>query len=100
MDDPEGPLKGAEKITKKILADSKPPLRVVSLFIPEVNTETEMHAQLDIERNLHASFSNLQCSWLCPYDPELLDELELLIQNLDAQTPESFEQTMHQTPTC
>ena len=73
MDDPEGPLKGAEKITKKILADSKPPFRVVSLFIPEVNTETEMQAQLDIERNLHASFSNLQCSWLCPYDPDKIE---------------------------
>jgi hypothetical protein len=68
MDDPDGPVKGAEKIEKKILAESKPPFRVVSVFVPEINTEVQMRAQLDIERNLHASFSNRQCLWLCPYD--------------------------------
>jgi hypothetical protein len=67
MDDPEGPLKGAEKVVNKILADSKPPFRVVSIFVPEVNTVDQMVAAIDIERNRHASFNNLQCSWLCPY---------------------------------
>ena len=74
MDDPEGALKGAEKITKKILADSKPPFRVVSIFVPEVNTDAEMKAQLDIEHERHASFSNLQCSWLCPYDVSKIED--------------------------
>lgn len=74
MDDPEGPLKGSEKIANKILADSKPPFRVVSIFIPEVNTDAQMQAQLDIESNRHASFSNLQCSWLCPYDLNKIED--------------------------
>ena len=67
MDDPDGPLKGAEKITNKILADSKPPFRVVSVFVPEINTVEQMMAEVDIEHNHHISFSNMQCSWLCPY---------------------------------
>jgi hypothetical protein len=68
MDDPEGPLKGAEKITNKILTDAKPPFRVVSILIPEINTDAQMQTQLDVEQNRHALFGNLQCSWLCPYD--------------------------------
>ncbi len=67
MDDRDGALKGAEKIMNKIFADSKPPFRVVSVFVPEIITDEQMAAGLDIERNCHASFSNLQCSWLCPY---------------------------------
>ena len=68
MDDPEGTLKSAEKIMNKIFADSKPPFRVVSVLVPEINSDAQMAAALDIERNCHSSFSNLQCSWLCPYD--------------------------------
>jgi hypothetical protein len=68
MDDPEGALKGAEKIMNKILADSKPPFRVVSVFVPKINSDEQMAVGLDIERNRHSSLSNLQCSWLCPYD--------------------------------
>jgi len=74
MDDPEGPLKGAEKIANKILADSKPPFRIIATLIPEINTEAQMVAELDIERNRHASFSNLQCSWLCPYDVDNIED--------------------------
>lgn len=80
MDDPEGALKGAEKIMNKILADSKPPFRVISIFIPEVNTDAEMAAAVDIERSRHASFSNLQCSWLCPY----------YLENIEASIREEF----------
>lgn len=80
MDDPEGPLKGAEKIMNKILADSKPPFRVVSVLVPEINTDAQMAAELDIERNRHASFGNLQCSWLCPYD----------LENIEASILEEF----------
>ncbi len=74
MDDPEGALKGAEKIMNKIFADSKPPFRVVSVFIPEINSDEQMAAALDIERNFHSSFSNLQCSWLCPYNLENIED--------------------------
>jgi hypothetical protein len=80
MDDPEGALKGAEKITKMMLADSKPPLRIISVFIPEVNTVEEMMAGVDIERNRHASFGDLQCSWLCPY----------YLENIQADIREEF----------
>ena len=68
MEDSEGALKGAEKIMNKIFANSKPPFRIVSLFVPEINSDAQMSAALDIEHNFHSSFSNLQCSWLCPYD--------------------------------
>ncbi len=74
MDDPEGPLKGAEKITNKIFADSKPPFRVVSVLVPEINSDAQMAAALDIERNCHSSVINLQCSWLCPYDLENIED--------------------------
>ena len=74
MNDPEGPLKGAEKIAKQLLVESKPPFRIISTFIPEINTEAQMIAELDIERNRHASFGNLQCSWLCPYDLDNIEE--------------------------
>ncbi len=77
MDHPEGPLKNAEAITNKILADSKPPFRVVSTFIPEINTAEEMTAAVDIEHNRHASFGKLQCSWLCPY---YLEDIEASIR--------------------
>lgn len=68
MEDPEGALKGSEKIMSRIFADSKPPFRVVSVFVPEIDSEARMAAGLDIEYNFHSSFSNHQCSWLCPYD--------------------------------
>jgi hypothetical protein len=77
MDDPAGPLKGAEKIASKILADSKPPFRVVSIFVPEIDTVERMNAEVDIEHNRHISFGNLQCSWLCPY---FLDKIEANIR--------------------
>jgi len=80
MDDPEGALKGAEKITNTILADSKPPFRVISAFIPEINTIEQMMAEVDIERNRHLSFSDLQCSWLCPY----------YLENIQADIREEF----------
>lgn len=68
MDYPEGALKGAEKLMNKIFADSKQPFRVVSVLVPEINSDAKMTAAIDIERNCHASFNNVQYSWLCPYD--------------------------------
>ena len=74
MDDPEGALKGAEKIMKKIFADSGPPFRVVSVLVPEIDSDARMAAGLDIERNCHSSFNSLQCSWLCSYDVANIDD--------------------------
>ena len=68
MEDPEGALKGANKIMNKMFANSKPPFRIISLFVSEINSDAQMSAALDIEHIFHSSFSNLQCSWLCPYD--------------------------------
>ncbi len=68
MDNTEGALKDAEKLMNKIFADSKQPFRVVSVLVPEINSDARMTAAIDIELNCHALFNNVQCSWLCPYD--------------------------------
>lgn len=80
MDYPEGTLKGAEMITNKLLADSKPPFRIVSTFIPEIKTAEGMAAEVDIEHNRHTSVGKLQCSWLCPY----------YLENIEASILEEF----------
>ncbi len=74
MVDPDGALKGSEKIMNKIFANVKPPFRVVSALVPEINSDVQMAAAIDIEHNIHSSFSNLHCSWLCPYDLEKIED--------------------------
>jgi hypothetical protein len=70
MDDPEGPEKGAEKIVKEIMAETKTPFWVIASLIPSINTREQMDAALNIEHNLHASFSERKYTWLCPYSTD------------------------------
>ena len=67
IDDPEGVLNGARKIKDRILADAKPPFRIVSRMVPESNTEEQIAAIIEIEHNDHITFNKLQGSLLCPH---------------------------------
>lgn len=73
MDDPDGHVKGAEKIINMILTASQHPLRIVGRLVPNLNTEESISAELEIERYTHAAFNNFQFSLMCPYQLENID---------------------------
>jgi hypothetical protein len=67
MQNEEGLSKGAEDIMNKILADSKPPFRIVSRLIPPLIMEEQIQANAKIESTFHSTFHNFAGSLLCPY---------------------------------
>lgn len=80
MSHPEGELKGAEEIMASRIA---PMLRngttthIVSRLIPQVKTEKERMANVNIEHKYHSIFDNLNISLMCPYPVEdIQSELE------------------------
>jgi hypothetical protein len=67
MHNKEGVLKGVEDIMSTILADSKPPFRIVSRLIPEIITEEQIAANIKIESTYHSTFHKFPGILLCPY---------------------------------
>jgi DcmR-like sensory protein len=65
--DPSGLLHGIEKISERIIAESRPPFRVVGRFIKNFEEEVGMRANMLIERSLHSTFAKFQGSFMCPY---------------------------------
>jgi hypothetical protein len=56
MHNKEGVLKGVEDIMNTILADSKPPFRIVSRLIPEIITDEQTAANKN-RKYIHFSLS-------------------------------------------
>jgi hypothetical protein len=50
---------GVEDIMNKILADSKPPVRIVSRLIPQVITEEQMEANIKNRKYISSHFSKI-----------------------------------------
>jgi hypothetical protein len=63
MHNKEGVLKGVEDIMSTILADSKPPFRIVSRLIPEIITEEQIAANIKIESTYHSTFHEFPVSY-------------------------------------
>lgn len=74
LDDPEGPMRGAEKSTKMIMADLKSSFRIVSNLFPNEKTDEAISAHLAIEHNFHVAFDKFQGSVMCPYNIENVKE--------------------------
>ena len=73
FDHPDGPKKGGEENLKMILADSKPPFRIVSGLIPNRTTTEGVRAQMELEQDFHSSFDKYDCSVICPYNIEKME---------------------------
>ena len=67
QNDPDGLLKGIDRLSQRILAESKPPFRVVARFIRNYEKEVDRQANMFDERNTHSSFDEFQGSFICPY---------------------------------
>ena len=70
---PEGIAKGFDDIIKRVTSDSKPPYWIVGRIIPNVSTIDGIETELEVERLLHKHFDKYECSFLCSYN---LDEIE------------------------
>ena len=66
--DPNGILIGYENIVKQVIANKKPPYRIVGRMMPNIGIEEIMAVQIVIERMAHATFENLNSTVLCTYD--------------------------------
>jgi hypothetical protein len=79
MSHPEGELKGAEEIMTSGIPPvlRNRPAHIVSRLIPQVKTEKERIANVNIEQRFHSMFHNLNISLMCPYPVEdIRSELE------------------------
>ena len=87
MNHPNGIFKGFDEILKKIISDSKPPYWIAGRVIPNVSTTNGIKAELELERVVHRNFDDLNCSFLCSYNLDKLEEkkrtvwLEHLLKN-------------------
>jgi len=52
----------------RILADSKPPFRLVSRIVSDVSTAQGISAELKLEDEFHKSFCDFKGTVICPYD--------------------------------
>ena len=68
--DPKGLLHGYKTTVKQILADSKPPYRIVGRIIQDLSTKKAVEAELQLERSFHSNFESFDGCVLCtyPYD--------------------------------
>lgn len=66
--DPAGLEKGIEKLTNRILEGKKPPIRLVSRYIKEVEAEEDARANMLVESLTHSCFHDFKGLMLmCPY---------------------------------
>ncbi len=65
----EGPIKGFSSIVKEIMAELKSSsrFRMIARAIPDVYTEEQMAAELEVERAYHSSFDSFGGSLLSSY---------------------------------
>lgn len=66
IDHPQGLEKGLEDIKDQILADSKPPYRIVGRC-SELNTRKQIESDTDIQRTVHSTFRGFPGSVMCSY---------------------------------
>ncbi len=51
-----------------ILADLRPPFRMVSRIVHDISTMNGMSVEIELERSTHQSFEGFGGSLICPYD--------------------------------
>ncbi len=61
-------IQNARKNLERILADSKPPFRVVSRIVSDVSTVEGISVELKLENDFHNSFDGFDGTVICPYD--------------------------------
>ncbi len=61
-------IKSAKENLKRILADSRPPVRLVSRIVADVSSLSGMTAEMKLEREFHNAFDDFGGSVICPYD--------------------------------
>ena len=61
-------LEGCKNNIATILAESKPPFRIVARAVPDVSTHEGMLTELELEHYLHSTFDEFGGSVICPYD--------------------------------
>ena len=95
---------GFNEILRETTAGLKPPYRVMGRVIPNVSTKKGIITELKLERLFHSTFHNHDCSFLCPYAvndieesnrstwlSELLANHHKLIYATDPKKAESFD---------
>jgi hypothetical protein len=65
--DPLGLLQGIENLRRSIIGESKQPIRIVSRFIRNIESEEDKLANMFVERTVHSSFEKYNGSFMCPY---------------------------------
>jgi hypothetical protein len=68
FNDPDGPIEGCKNNLKMILADSKPPFRIVGRLVSDVSTIEGISVEMELERYAHDGFDNYGGSVMCIYD--------------------------------
>jgi len=68
--DPKGIMHGYKTVVNQILADSKPPHRIVGRLIDDMSTKEAVKAELQMEHFFHSNFEDFDGCVLCsyPYD--------------------------------
>ena len=67
-------LQSCRDDAKRIMSDLKPPYRIVTRIVPNVDTNEGICAELELERHLHKTFDEFGGSLLCPYDISKIEE--------------------------
>ncbi|MDH3277171.1 MAG: MEDS domain-containing protein [Nitrosopumilus sp.] len=63
----QGEIPEFKDLLRQIAVDLKPPFRFIGRVIPDVSTEVGMQLELDIEHKFHSEWENHDCSFLCTY---------------------------------
>lgn len=65
---PKEIMENCKKDIGMILADLRPPFRMVSRIVHDVSTMDGMSVELELEHSAHQSFDGFGGSLICPYD--------------------------------
>jgi hypothetical protein len=68
FDDASGPTQGCRNSLKRILADAKPPFRIVGRIVPDVGYVDGISLELELEKDTHANFDKFGGSVMCTYN--------------------------------
>lgn len=68
FDDDGGPTEGCRNSFKRILADAKPPFRIVGRIVPDVSVVDGISLELELEQDTHANFDKFDGSVMCVYN--------------------------------
>lgn len=69
----ESMMQSCKKDISDMLDTLKPPFRIVTRIVPNIEDPVAMSVELELEELLHKTFDDIKGSVMCPYDISMLD---------------------------